>query len=91
MLDRRKFLGTLIGGVAGAAAVRTWPFRVYSFPRDLGAHLTGVFPSLYGDGGLPYDGIQLLRMTAIPEELFEVQERINAHINLVTSTITLAL
>ena len=31
-MDRRSFLRTLIGGVAGAAAVRTWPFRVFSFP-----------------------------------------------------------
>jgi hypothetical protein len=31
-MNRRKFLGTLVGGLAGAAAVRTWPFRVYSFP-----------------------------------------------------------
>jgi len=33
--DRRNFLGTLIGGIAGAAAVRTWPFRVYSFPLEI--------------------------------------------------------
>ena len=25
----------MIGGVASAAAVRTWPFRVYSFPTEL--------------------------------------------------------
>ena len=25
----------MIGGVATAAAVRTWPFRVYSFPTEL--------------------------------------------------------
>lgn len=31
MIDRRLFLRSLIGGVVGAAAVRTWPFRVYSF------------------------------------------------------------
>jgi hypothetical protein len=34
-MNRRNFLGTLIGGVAAAAAVRTWPFRVYSFPTEL--------------------------------------------------------
>src|SRR6266700_3270980 len=32
MMDRRKFFGMMIGGVAAAAAVRTWPFRIYSFP-----------------------------------------------------------
>jgi hypothetical protein len=34
-VNRRKFLSTLIGGVAAAAAVRTFPFRVYSFPTEL--------------------------------------------------------
>ena len=31
-MNRRNFLSTLIGGVATAATVRTFPFRVYSFP-----------------------------------------------------------
>jgi hypothetical protein len=31
-MNRRSFLTSLIGGVAASAAVRTWPFRVYSFP-----------------------------------------------------------
>lgn len=35
MPGRREFLKTLVGGVAASAAVRTWPFRVYSFPRRL--------------------------------------------------------
>jgi len=34
-MNRRSFLGTLVGGVATAAAVRTWPFRVYSFPSAI--------------------------------------------------------
>src|SRR6266850_1927240 len=34
-MDRRSFFHSMIGGVATAAAVRTWPFRVYSFPSDL--------------------------------------------------------
>lgn len=34
-MNRRNFLRTLVGGVAGAAAVRTWPFRVYSFPSKI--------------------------------------------------------
>lgn len=33
--DRRNFLATLVGGIAGMAAVRTWPFRVYSFPSGI--------------------------------------------------------
>lgn len=34
-MDRRKFLSALIGGVATAAAVRTFPFRVFSFPKEI--------------------------------------------------------
>ena len=34
-MNRRNFFRTMIGGVAAAAAVRTWPFRVYSFPTLL--------------------------------------------------------
>lgn len=33
-MNRRGFLRTIIGGVAAGAAVRTWPFRVYSFPTE---------------------------------------------------------
>lgn len=36
-MDRRGFLKLLIGGVATTAAVRTFPFRVYSFPTELAA------------------------------------------------------
>jgi len=35
MMDRRSFFKLSVGGVAAAAAVRTWPFRVYSFPTDI--------------------------------------------------------
>src|SRR5215467_2098531 len=31
-MKRRNFL---IGGIAASAAVRTWPFRVYSFPSNI--------------------------------------------------------
>ena len=34
-MERRKFLKTLFGGLAAAAAVRTWPYRVYSFPTEI--------------------------------------------------------
>lgn len=33
-MNRRKFLGMLAGGVAASAAVRTFPFRVFSFPNE---------------------------------------------------------
>jgi len=34
-MDRRNFLRSLVDGVAVATAVRTWPFRVYSFPARI--------------------------------------------------------
>lgn len=34
-MDRRGFLRSLVGGVAAASAVRTWPFRIFSFPTDI--------------------------------------------------------
>lgn len=34
-INRRAFLGGLVGGVVATAAVRTFPFRVFSFPTDL--------------------------------------------------------
>lgn len=36
-MDRRSFLNTFIGGIVGSAAIRTWPFRVYSFPSNIAA------------------------------------------------------
>jgi hypothetical protein len=33
--SRRGFLGLMIGGIAASAAVRTWPFRVFSFPSSV--------------------------------------------------------
>jgi hypothetical protein len=41
-MDRRKFLSSLIGGVAAAAAARTFPFRVFSFPKDI------QYPAMFG-------------------------------------------
>ena len=34
-MNRRGFLSTLVGGVAATAAVREFPFRVYSFPSTI--------------------------------------------------------
>ena len=47
-LNRRGFLGLMIGGVAATAAVRTFPFRIFSFPREI------VLPPL---GTFPFDGL----------------------------------
>lgn len=34
-MNRRGFLKMMVGGVAAAAAVRTYPFRVFSFPEEI--------------------------------------------------------
>jgi hypothetical protein len=34
-MNRRNFLSMMVGGIATAAAVRTFPFRVYSFPKEI--------------------------------------------------------
>ena len=50
-MNRRSFLSTLVGGVAVAAAQRTWPFRVYSFgsePRLIGGDPV-IVPIVYKD------------------------------------------
>jgi hypothetical protein len=49
-MNRRNFLSTLIGGVVTAAAVRTFPFRVFSFPTQL----TGNWEGLHID---PFPGV----------------------------------
>lgn len=35
MLNRRGFLRAMVGGIAVAAAERTFPFRVFSFPKEI--------------------------------------------------------
>ena len=34
-MNRREFLRRLVAGVSVKAAVRTWPFRVFSFPSTI--------------------------------------------------------
>jgi hypothetical protein len=44
-MNRRAFLGTVVGGVAAGAAIRTFPFRVYSFPTDIKVVSAMEFPA----------------------------------------------
>jgi hypothetical protein len=34
-MNRRSFFRKMIGGLAASAAVRTFPFRVFSFPSEI--------------------------------------------------------
>jgi hypothetical protein len=52
-MNRRKFFRTMIGGVAATAAVRTWPFRVYSFPTQIKPATSNLEYSRFSFGGLP--------------------------------------
>lgn len=42
-MNRRGFLGMMVGGLAATAAVRAFPFRVYSFPSKISlGHMEGM-------------------------------------------------
>lgn len=47
-MNRRNFLRMMVGGVAAGAAVRTFPFRVYSFPKQINLEPLPLPLSLYG-------------------------------------------
>lgn len=43
-MNRRAFIQTLVGGVCAEAAVRSWPYRIFSFPRaPVGARVSYRF------------------------------------------------
>jgi len=55
-MNRRAFFGTMVGGVAASAALRTFPFRVYSFPTDIKIVSPLEFPEwMYSPIGYLYD------------------------------------
>jgi hypothetical protein len=53
-MNRRGFLSTLIGGVAATAAVRSFPFRVFSFPSEVALAKVPRFAPLLAPGLVPY-------------------------------------
>ena len=66
-MDRRGFMKMMVGGLAAGAAVRTWPFRVYSFPSEI---VPGTYNAITrGDGlyGVP-------KLTISNEELSRLME-----------------
>jgi hypothetical protein len=75
-MNRRKFLSTLIGGVATAAAVRTFPFRVYSFPKEIKTgNMFGLRISPY-PGRLATPHLIGRGCALTPEMLREMQRRV---------------
>lgn len=59
-MERRTFMGLMVGGVIAEAAFRTFPFRVYSFPSELKLpdHSIEVYQSI------PDDLAKLCRLAA---------------------------
>jgi hypothetical protein len=47
-MNRRALIGSLVGGVATATAVCTWPFRVCSFPSELRITNCAALPQWHG-------------------------------------------
>jgi len=69
-MNRRNFLSMMVGGVAAAAAVRTFPFRVFSFPQE-------VKPSNYWLGADYGFGDQtVLTRVAIMRAMEQMKDRI---------------
>ena len=62
-MNRRNFLSTLIGGLAATAAVRSFPFRVFSFPSGI------VVPQL------TTAQIMCLQLEAFRDKIPELMER----------------
>lgn len=56
-MNRRNFFRSMIGGVAAAAAVRMFPFRVFSFPSEIVVPPISRTDMLYGFGQLYPDNM----------------------------------
>lgn len=80
-MNRRGFLGAMVGGIATAAAVRTWPFRVYSFPAEPMAFSLADLPpvdaplidSLFGNSPWMFHIGDLVRV-GVEKHLYKVTE-----------------
>src|SRR5436309_9615324 len=76
-MNRREFLSTLVGGVSVSAAVRTWPFRVFSFPTELRILSLDELRSIYIERALaeisrdmansPLNGVGAMLCSASPD------------------------
>lgn len=82
-MQRRSFFRMVIGGVAMSAAVRTWPFRVFSFPKRITVSSFGVSDfSVPAGEGLPSKILKsYVRTEDIPGSYgFEFDEEINVNV-----------
>ncbi len=74
-MNRRKFLNSLVGGIAASTAVRTFPFRVFSFPSEIHIpettlgfapfHDYTMFPPLFSVGDLINIDNELVVVTGV--------------------------
>lgn len=74
-MNRRSFLRNLIiGGVATTAAVREWPFRVFSFPNyPVEVHNLSKHPSLVFHGWRNHDGIVKVSLELLRDSAFDLE------------------
>ena len=71
-MNRRNFLGLMVGGVAAAAAVRTFPFRVFSFPNE---------PKLWIGTDYGFSGCSSMRLSSLINLTLErVSDQINENL-----------
>lgn len=56
-MNRRNFIQTLVGGLTTAAAVRTFPFRVFSFPQRVWLETR------------EFDPLEICRIVKVPPEM----------------------
>jgi hypothetical protein len=72
-MDRRGFLRLMGGGVATAAAARTFPFRVFSFPTQI-LTAAGLDLGEYSDYSPINLSFELLQDSAFNLEAFIAEE-----------------
>jgi hypothetical protein len=69
-MDRRNFFRTMVGGVTAAAAVRTWPFRVFSFPSTVEVSRAELDATMaVFQRNLDLDAIQAVELEAFRKEI----------------------
>jgi len=71
---------SMIGGVAAAAAVRAWPFRVYSFPSELQFLSIDELKRIYVERAMTSLLAEARENTWIPDWSVATLQRNSAHI-----------
>lgn len=75
-MNRRNFVRTLISGIATTAAVRTFPFRVFSFPQNIRRveFVTDLNGGMSGGMRFQFSAAEIRRIFDVPPD-FVLSER----------------